>query len=58
MKKGFTLIELLVSVTIIIVVTVFVLVNYPGINRVFSLQKDRSVKWLKISGKVKKEQFP
>jgi prepilin-type N-terminal cleavage/methylation domain-containing protein len=52
MKKGFTLIELLVSVTIIIVVTAFVLVSYPGINRVFSLQRSVS----KMAQDIRKSQ--
>lgn len=52
MKKGYTLIELLVAVTVIIVVTAFVLISYPGLNRVFSLQRSAS----KLSQDIRKVQ--
>jgi prepilin-type N-terminal cleavage/methylation domain-containing protein len=63
MKKGFTLIELLITVALITIVTSFLLINYPGLNKAFSLQRsvsklsqdirkieERSVSMVEISG--------
>ena len=40
--NGFTIIELLVVIAVISIVTAFVLISYPGLNRVFSLQRSAS----------------